>query len=246
MQEQTPETVMISSSLLRDLLIPISIIIAGLFIGAGLYFGGGNGAQNAPVAEAPKEVDTTNKIDPVTAEDHIRGNLNAPIKIVEFSDFDCPFCSRFHVAMKEITKKYSSDEVAWVYRQFPLEQLHPNAPAVAVASECVAELGGNEAFWNFADSYLVARSGGDKTAHSELIAKLVSELSIDKNAFTDCLSSGKHNDAVQKDVTDAVETGGKGTPWSIIIGPSGKTYPINGSLPQGAIEQMIELAKKEA
>ncbi len=246
MQEQTT-VASANNSLLKDLLIPISIIIAGMFIGAGLYFGSGN-AQNAGnlVAEAPKEVDTTNKIDPVTETDHIKGNINAPVKIVEFSDFDCPFCSRFHNTMKEITNKYSGDEVAWVYRQFPLEQLHPNAPAVAVASECVAELGGNESFWKFVDSYLVARGGGDKTVHSELIAKLVAEQNIDKTAFTDCLSSGKHNDAVQADMTDATETGGKGTPWSIIIGPTGKTYPINGALPQQAIEQMIELAKKEA
>ncbi|MEY3784348.1 MAG: hypothetical protein RLZZ230_670 [Candidatus Parcubacteria bacterium] len=253
MQENTSNstatTKPVKESLLKDLLIPISIVVAGIFIGSGLYFNGGQGSAapiGAPVAQAPIDSGDTNKIDPVTASDHIRGSLNAPIKIVEFSDFDCPFCTRFHGVMQNITKKYSGDDVAWVYRQFPLEQLHPNSPAVSAASECVAELKGNDAFWSFADNYMAARGAGDITVHSELITKLILKEGIDKTAFTNCLSSGSNNESIQADATDAVETGGRGTPWSILIGPTGKTYPINGSLPQSAIEQMIELAKKEA
>ncbi len=253
MQEKTTEHIVTNKpakeSLLKDLLIPISIVIAGIFIGSGLYFNGGqtnSPTAGVPSAQAPVEVDNTNKIDPVTAADHIRGNLNAPIKIVEFSDFDCPFCTRFHGVMQNIVKKYSGDEVAWVYRQFPLEQLHPQSPAVSAASECVAELKGNEAFWDFADNYMAARGAGDKTEHSELIAKLILKAGIDKKALSDCLTKGNNNESIQADADDAVETGGQGTPWSVLIGPTGKTYPINGSLPQSAIEQMIELAKQEA
>lgn len=94
------------------------------------------------------------KILPLSEADHIKGSLDAQIKIVEYSDFDCPFCSRFHATMNTIVEKYDGSEVAWVYRHLPLEQLHPNAPAIAVASECVAKFGGNEAFWKFADGYL--------------------------------------------------------------------------------------------
>lgn len=246
MQEQTSVATS-NNTLLKDLLIPISIVIAGAFVGAGLYFSGnpttGTGDQ---AVVAPKEIDNTDKVNPVTADDHIRGSLEAPIKIVEYSDFDCPFCERFHGVMKNITEKYSGDEVAWVYRQFPLEQLHPDAPGVSLASECVAELSGNEAFWNFADAYLDARGTGNTTKHSDLLLKIVGEIGLDKKDFSECVSSGRLKEAVQADVNNAVETGGRGTPWSILIGPSGKTYPINGSLPQSTIEQMIELAKKEA
>jgi len=246
MQEQT-SAVQNNSSLLKDLMIPISIVIAGAFVGAGLYFSGGTTAGVGPqAAVAPTEVDNTGKVSPVTADDHIRGSLEAPIKIVEFSDFDCPFCSRFHDVMNNITEKYSGDEVAWVYRQFPLEQLHPEAPVVALASECAAEMGGNDAFWKFTDSYMDARGGGDSSKHSDLILKIATDVGLNKKDFSDCLSSGRLKDAVQADADNAVETGGRGTPWSILIGPSGKTYPINGSLPQSAVEQMIELAKKEA
>src|SRR5690606_34807350 len=85
-------------------------------------------------------------IAPVTADDHIRGNPNAPLMIVEYSDFDCPYCKSFHVTMQKIIEEYGpSGKVAWVYRHLPLTSLHPSAAYIAETSECVAELGGNDA-----------------------------------------------------------------------------------------------------
>lgn len=238
----------IENTFYKDLLIPISIVIAGIFVGAGLYFGGVAPAEApAQIAAAPsQEVDNTGKVNPVTADEHIKGNPDALIKIVEFSDFDCPFCSRHHEVMNAISEKYSDNDLAWVYRQFPLKQLHPQAPAVALASECVAAIGGNNAFWNFTDAYFVARGSGDKTAHGELIPRLVTGAGVSQQAFTECFEGEKQAAAVQEDMDDAVETGGRGTPWSIIIGPTGKTYPVNGALPQQAIEQLIEVARNDA
>lgn len=231
---------------MKDVLIPISIIIAGMFIGGGLYFGGGagGGTVTPPAAVAPQPVDNTNKVTPVVAEDHTKGNPDASIKIVEFSDFDCPFCARFHDTMNEIIAK--DGDVVWAYRHFPIEQLHPQAAAVSMASECVAELGGNDAFWKFTDSYYEARGSGDATIHNELIPRLVATTGVDEQTFIACYESGRHNDAIQTDMNNAVETGGRGTPWSILIGPSGKTYPINGAIPQSAIEQLIKVARDEA
>lgn len=92
------------------------------------------------------------KMAPLTANDNIRGSLDSEIIIVEYSDFDCPFCGRFYSTMKSVYEKHS-DEISWVYRYFPLEQLHPNAKTVAAASECVAKIGGDDAFWKFSDAY---------------------------------------------------------------------------------------------
>jgi len=84
--------------------------------------------------------------------DHTNGNADARIQIVEYSDFDCPFCGRFHETMNQVMAKYGeSGDVAWTYRHFPLEQIHPQAKAKAVASECVADLGGNDKFWEFSN-----------------------------------------------------------------------------------------------
>ncbi len=239
---------------IKDFFIPGSIIVAGLCIGLGLYFGGSlqNAGTDKPAVVAEKEsaeaaVDTTSKIDPVTEADHIRGNLNAPVKFVEYSDFECPFCKRQHETLKVLFAKLGTDKIAWVYRQFPLEQLHPvKANAVAQASECVAELGGNDAFWLFTDRYFEETLTNNRTDIETVIPMIVTEIGVNKQAFNTCFEEERHKAAIEADIADAVETGGRGTPWSVIIGPTGKTYPINGALPASVIEQTIEKALKEA
>lgn len=96
-------------------------------------------------------------LDPVTASDHILGDINADILIVEYSDLECPYCARFHTTVKDIIAQYGT-KVAWVYRHFPLDGIHPNARAKAEASECVASLGGNDAFWKYVDGTFDATS----------------------------------------------------------------------------------------
>lgn len=236
----------------KDFLVPGSIIIAGIFIGVGLFFSGGSVPGKAPTqaveqaGQQQPQVDTTNKIAPVTEADHIRGDVKAPVKIVEFSDFECPFCKRHHETLKTVMTKYEG-KVAWVYRQFPLEQLHPvKAMSAAMASECVAELGGNDAFWIFTDRYFEETLTNNRTDIDTLIPKLVAEAGVNAGAFSTCFEEGRHKAAIEADIADAVATGGQGTPWSVIIGPSGKTYPLNGALPANVIEQIIEQALSEA
>ncbi len=105
---------------------------------------------DSPVTGADPKLEN---VKPVTAADHIRGDINAPVKIVQFSDIDCPFCKRFHTTMQEVMKTYGKDnKVAWVFRHLPLTQLHPDAANKAEASECVTEIGGNDKFWTFVDA----------------------------------------------------------------------------------------------
>jgi protein-disulfide isomerase len=84
------------------------------------------------------------------ADDHIRGNPDADIALFEYSDFQCPFCTRVHATYKEVIDQYG-DDVMWVYRHFPLTSIHPDAVPYAIGSECAASLGGNDAFWSFTD-----------------------------------------------------------------------------------------------
>lgn len=84
-------------------------------------------------------------------KDWLRGDENAPISIIEFSDIDCPFCKRFHPTMKQVLEDYDG-QVNWVYRHFPLPTLHPDAPRKAAAAECAGHIGGNNTFWAFVDS----------------------------------------------------------------------------------------------
>ena len=237
----------------NQFLIPAAIVIAGLFVAGALYFSGTgstpapvvNNGNAQPVAQAPESTGSTDAVRPVTNEDHIKGSPDAPIKIVEYSDFECPFCKRFHDTMNEVMDKYGdSGEVAWVFRQFPLEQLHPvKAQAVAVASECAAELGGNDAFWKFSDGYFDVTLTNNRTDIETVIPELVQEIGLDQEAFQACFESGKHDDRIAADIQNAIDTGGRGTPWSIMIGPDGTTYPINGAQPLAAVEQLIGIAQ---
>ena len=92
----------------------------------------------------------------VTADDHILGDINtAKLVIVEYSDLECPFCKAFHSTMHQVMDE-NKGEIAWVYRHFPLTQIHPKAMQAALASECAWDQGGNEAFWKYADKVFEA------------------------------------------------------------------------------------------
>lgn len=93
------------------------------------------------------DVDNIN-MKPVSSDDHILGSISAPVKIVEFSDMECPFCKRFHATMQQVVKE-NNGQVAWVYRHFPLDQLHSKARKEAEATECATDQGGNEKFWAY-------------------------------------------------------------------------------------------------
>ena len=103
-----------------------------------------------PDASVAKPV--TYQIRKVDATDHIIGSVDAEVVVVEYSDLQCPYCKAFHDSMHEVISQYSKDKIAWVYRHFPLSQIHQYAEPAAEASECVNELGGNEKFWQFIDA----------------------------------------------------------------------------------------------
>lgn len=90
--------------------------------------------------------------EPVSADDHIRGAVNPEVTLIEYSDADCPFCHRSYPVVDKIMKERGN--IALVYRHLPLENIHPEAYRKAEASECAAELGGNDAFWAYTDKLM--------------------------------------------------------------------------------------------
>ncbi len=224
----------------RSIAMPMAIVIAGIVIAGSIIYSVGK--SNTPSVEAEPDLTANlDKMRPVAADDHIRGDIKAPVVIVEYSDSECPFCKRFHDTMKEVVKKYDG-KIAWVYRHFPLKELHPKAVSEAQAMECASKLGGHEMFWQYADAIYAATPTND--ADPEELPKIAAKLGLNKQAFASCLANNDTLARVEADLTDAMATGGNGTPWSIMIGPDGTKYAINGAQPIESISQMIDLALK--
>lgn len=229
--------------------IPVAIIIAGVLIaGAVIYTGGKPGNNNTvvvPQQPVAQETGNLEQMNPVTTEDHIRGDANAPVKIVEYSDTECPFCKRFHTTMQQVMEEYGKNgKVAWVYRHFPLDQLHSKARKEAEATECAAELGGNDKFWAYLDRLMEVTPANDGLDPAEL-PKIAEYVGLDKSKFNECLSSGKYTQKIEDHVQNAVATGGNGTPWSIVVSAKGKKYPLSGAQPYASVKQLIDIALQE-
>ena len=220
---------------MQKLAVPFAIVIAGALIAVALYFSN----QSSVAGPAAQEPVVAEKIRGIQSNDHVRGNPNAAVVIVEFSDTECPFCKQFHSTMKQVIDAYGTDgKVAWVYRHFPLTQLHPKAPKEAEALECAAELGGNDIFWKYTDKlYEVTPSNnGLDAAQLPLIAE---QVGLSKSAFMTCLDSGKHRARIEKDMNEVVAAGGQGTPHSIVLF-AGEQLPIEGGQPFAVVKNMID------
>lgn len=180
-----------------------------------------------PLPSAPQ----VKNVPPVDLKsDHTRGDPKAKIAVIEYSDFECPFCARHHSTMVQLLKEYE-DDVSWVYRHFPLS-FHQNAQPAALASECVAEIGGNDAFWQFAD--LVFEKGFDFTAH-------VKEIGVSDAKFQACVESGKYKDVVQKQMDGGSQAGVSGTPGNIVLNTqTGDARLVSGAQPLENFKKVIE------
>jgi len=229
--------------------IPIAIVISAIIIGGAIYF-----SSSSP--SAPTTLDATGAdegmptIEPITEDDHIRGNPNAPIMLVEYSDYDCPFCRIFHDTMNRVMLEYGTDgDVAWAFRHFPIDSLHPDAPKIAEASECVAELGGNDAFWTFSDALNDSReitygTNGQVTAVEPTDMSRLSEFAatagVDQGQFELCYNSDKYSDVIAADVNAAIAAGGTGTPYTVVLVGDQVIGTINGAQPYAQVKQNIE------
>jgi protein-disulfide isomerase len=220
-------------------LIPLSIIVAGLLVAGAVYFGGNKAPATNQVA---KPANTAGVVAPVTEADHILGPIDAKVTIVEYSDFECPFCKKFHTTMHQVLSEYG-DKVAWVYRQYPIAQLHSRAIKESEASECATDQGGNNAFWKFADKIFEITPTNNKLEPSQLtdIARLIG---LDVAEFNDCLSSGKFTAKIQADIAAATKAGAQGTPYSVILVKGKSVGTINGAQPFENVKAQIDALLK--
>jgi protein-disulfide isomerase len=156
----------------------------------------------------------------------LRGDPNAAVTIVEFSDFQCPYCRKAEAAVKEVLAKHPG-EVRLAYRDFPLRQIHPDAQSAAEASRCAEEQG---KFWEYHDA-LFAAPKPDR----DMQLQLAQNLGLDEKKFDACLSSGKYKEEIEQDLQDGMQAGVSGTPGFFING-----IALSGAQPVSAFEKIIK------
>jgi len=178
------------------------------------------GSKVAIFLEEPKPIRIPVKVEGA----FVQGPKDAAVTIVEFSDFQCPFCRTVVATVKEVMRQYSGT-VKWAFRDYPIASLHPQAPKAAEAARCAGEQG---KFWEYHDLLF----NNQAQAAIADFKRFADQLKLDPKSFGLCLDSGRHKAAVQSDVDDGTRLGITGTP----------SFFINGRLLVGA--QPLETFRK--
>ncbi len=227
----------ISKALIYGAII-IAVVIGGSFIYQKRFI-----EKNLPtlVKQAIEDMTpNTKNMKPVTKEDHILGNLNAPVKLVVYTDLECPYCKVFHNSVLELKDNYIKDgKLAVIYRNMPLDQLHSKARPEAIASECVAKLGGEEKYWSFVDKIFKDTPSNDGL-DLNLLPKFATELGVDAKAFATC----QKDEAIAKKIVDhetnAQQSGAQGTPYPIFTYKDEVKGALPGAVPADQIKKMVD------
>lgn len=190
--------------------------------------------QAQPAPSRPPPAPTAQNVPPIDPnKDHIRGDPDAVVAVIEYSDFECPFCKRHHPTMEQIMDEYGG-KVSWVYRHYPLS-FHPNAQISAEASECAGDQGGNDAFWKYTD--LIFEKGANKNS----LVAYAEEINLDANEFQSCLDSGKFTQHVNDDMAGGSKAGVSGTPGNIVYNLKTKEARlVSGAQPFANFKSIID------
>ncbi len=191
--------------------------------------------QQAP-SQAPQPVKISLDDDP------IRGDPNAPITIIEFSDFQCPFCARFHTQTLPLILKEYIDEgkVNLVYRDFPIQSIHPNALPAAVAAECANEQG---KYWEYHDMLFEKQTDWSRLDSSAVIStfnQYAKDIGLQSPQFDSCLESGKYLEEVQGDLSDGRDYDITGTPGFFIGNDKIGFVKLSGAQPFESFKKVID------
>lgn len=230
----------LDSKLIAQALIVAAVIIAGAILFKGTTPPPVNNTPNVNEQKDLSEIDFPS----VTERDHILGNKNASIVVVEYSDIECPFCKTFHHTMQRIISE-KGDKIAWVYRHYPVAQLHQNAYIESIATECAWEQGGNEMFWKYIDT-LFERTESNDGLDVKLLPNIAQELGLDKNKFNTCLEKETPKNIVEQSMSEGnilgFELFGRnlGTPTSFILKDGKIVDVIMGAYPYEIVSANLD------
>lgn len=215
--------------------LPITIVVAGALI-AGAVFISGKQSTQTPGGQNPNGTLTARAYDP--AKDHILGNPNATVKVVEYMDFECPHCKAFNDTMHQIVSFYGlSGNVAWVQRAFPLG-IFSKSPTEAQAAECAAAQGGDAAYFSYADK-LFAATQSENSLDLAQLPVIAGQVGLDTAKFNSCLAANTYAKKVDDSRAEAIGYGAQGTPY-ILIMVGTDAVALNGDQPYASMRAAID------
>lgn len=218
--------------LVSSIIMSLSLILSANIVAGGKGLALGTNTNNNAAAAAGTGTGTVTAGKTSIDDDPLLGNkAEAKVAIVEFSDFECPFCQRFHNdTFTSIKKDYiDTGKAVFVYRDYPLTFHEPGATDAAMAGECVQELGGDKKFFEFADEAFKYTGSNNRTQ----LKQIAGQLGLDQNRFNDCLDNNRHAEEIKKDTADGSAAGVSGTP-GFIVGTLNADGSVDGEVIAGA------------
>lgn len=243
---------------------PIAILIGSIFISIAILVSGGAvkikgfnagttgtgpvaAASAAPIAAAPEE--PTGPVKVSLDDDPILGDPNAPVTIVEFSDYECPFCKRhYDQTHLQLVKDYvDTGKLKIVFRDLPLSFHDPMATTEAIAANCAREQGGDKAYWKLHDTMFENTTSNGTGLTKDQLNTFARQQGLNVDNFKSCVDTEKYKDEVAKDLADAGNAGATGTPSFIIAKSTGAEVEgklVVGAQPYAAFKSEIDALLK--
>jgi len=230
--------------------IPLAVVICVLILAGAFYYQSQNPHQSTEQPNTlPAEISEIFPIAkginlaqfrPVDNTDHLRGSALAPIKVVVYTDLECPACKYFHTELQKLDTNYiKTGKVAIVLRNFPLDSLHAKSRTEFLAAECVNEIGGNEKFWQFIDQIFAITPSNDGLDLAKL-GETATGLGLGTKDFETCMTAKKYADKIQTGVDEAVKLGAQGTPFFVLVTPD-QNIPVFGGIPTERLATAFDL-----
>ena len=214
----------------RGLNLPSAIIIAAVIISSSIFINRGNAGSMGESSDSPLDL-----VADVTEEDLVRGDSKADITIIEYADFSCGYCAKYHPTLQQIVSEYEG-RVRWVYRHLPIFNKE-----AAVASSCGGRLGGDSAFWTYADTlYLNTDKFSSDFYRSEAVKIVIVETEYDL-----CMGDQILKSRIDREFTEArLLLGFNATPYTVIVDKSGRKFSFAGALPYSELKVAIDSLAK--
>ncbi|MFH1712332.1 MAG: thioredoxin domain-containing protein [Patescibacteria group bacterium] len=175
----------------------------------------------------------------IPGRDHSRGAEEPELYWIVYTDFECPYCKQLHPEMEQIIAEYG-DRVQWIFRHFPVTQLHLGSFEKAMASECVAELGGEDAFWRFASLVFQRTEDNGQGLDVSQLPELAAAIGVNSTEFQSCLASGRFEERVTDDIMLGATSGVSGTPASFLIDANNKAQGLSGNITADRAREILD------